>query len=220
MLSGITFTGVDQKTDAGTVRHIHRRYPKTEFAVLAGNPDNGNRYPGDGAIRALVGFIGGEVPLALHLCGSRARSVFDGSWGDDLLDLCEGYGRVQVNSSNTDHSKANDFAEALGCERVILQRRGPVSVRRGELHPKIEFLFDRSGGRGAEGMCLWDDPPAGHTRSGYAGGLGAHNIERAVTFAQSVPGHIWLDMESRIRDADDWMDLEVVASVCEKVFGP
>ena len=85
-------------------------------------------------------------------------------------------------------------------------------------HPRIEYLFDESGGRGKRGD--WPDPwpvlPG--MRCGYAGGLGPDNVDEALEFVERHPdARIWLDMESGVR-TNDWMDLEKVEAVCQKAW--
>lgn len=53
---------------------------------------------------------------------------------------------------------------------------------------------------------------------GYAGGLGPANIAAALDFAARFDGQrLWLDMETGVRDRDDWLDLDAVEAVCEEV---
>ena len=111
------------------------------------------------------------------------------------------------------------FAGQTGTRSVILQHRAdwneiPVD------HPKIEYLFDLSEGRGEEGFEHWPDPPEGR-RVGYAGGLGPHNIKTALEFAARHPdARIWFDMERNVRDRDYRFDLGKVREVCQLALLP
>lgn len=222
MLHCLTFTGIDTQTDPGRIRSIHQQHPRTEFGILvSGHSGEHNRYPPIDVVRTWAASHGGEIPLALHLCGPWARFALSAELDDGLLGLCDGFGRVQINSGGTDYAAVNSFAEAVSARQVILQRRGPVdhATGSGELHPKIVFLHDRSGGRGVSSVGSWDRPPAEHLTTGYAGGLGPDNIAQAVSFANRHPAHrIWLDMESRVRDSDDWLDTDLIAEVCSAAF--
>ena len=104
-------------------------------------------------------------------------------------------------------------------QSVILQHRGPWSEIPVD-HPRIEYLFDLSEGRGEEGFEHWPDPPEDR-RVGYAGGLGPHNITRALEFAKGHPkARIWFDMERNVRDQDYRLDLDMVREVCRLALGP
>ena len=86
------------------------------------------------------------------------------------------------------------------------------------LHEKVEYLFDVSEGRGMESFEHWPVPSADFARTGYAGGLGPHNIERAVAFAQFHDEHVlWFDMEGRIR-TDGWLNTDTVEAVCRLIW--
>ena len=57
---------------------------------------------------------------------------------------------------------------------------------------------------------------------GYAGGLGPHNITRALEFAKAKhpKAKIWFDMERNVRDQDYRLDLDMVREVCRLALGP
>ena len=111
------------------------------------------------------------------------------------------------------------FAQEAENGSVILQHRGPWSEIPVD-HPKIEYLFDLSEGRGEEGFEHWPDPP-GDRRVGYAGGLGPHNIKTALEFAARHPdARIWFDMERNVRDQDYRLDLNKVREVCQLALAP
>ena len=85
-------------------------------------------------------------------------------------------------------------------------------------HEKVEYLYDRSGGRGLDSFAQWPKPSPCLPRMGYAGGLGPDNIARAVAFADAFPeASLWFDMESRIRKGG-LVDLAAVESVCSQAF--
>ena len=106
----------------------------------------------------------------------------------------------------------------MGTSRLILQHRDDwqdVPF----IHPKVEYLFDSSGGRGIESFDLWPEPSGQPFRVGYSGGLGPDNISRAVAFAEKhkdVP--MWFDMESKLRTGSHF-DINKVSVVCQEVWG-
>ena len=110
------------------------------------------------------------------------------------------------------------FAEDVSCNKVILQHRHSWTDVPLE-HDKVEYLFDRSGGRGESSFHLWPAPPEKLTyefsdeRFGYAGGIGPTTIERACVFLRRYPKHrMWIDMEGRVRK-NGWFDLDAVETV-------
>ena len=196
MLELVTFTGVDAHTDLEELARIAGEYPQAEFAVLFGSQTGGDNpiFPPMDTVRALRNLDG--VNTALHLCGRHAREAAgEEPMGQSLKLLAQGFGRTQVNL----HGDVQDprrveiavpaikrFAEQTGTGSVILQHRGhwneiPVD------HPRIEYLFDLSEGRGEEGFEHWPDPP-GDRRAGYAGGLGPHNIRNSAGVRGETPG--------------------------------
>lgn len=90
----------------------------------------------------------------------------------------------------------------------------------------VEFLFDESGGRGKEMNFQGFLPHPLGTYTGYAGGIGLHNIDQVLDSVDHVPQIIqdngirletaWIDMESAVR-RDDRLDLDQVAMILEKV---
>ena len=171
----------------------------------------------------------GGVNTALHLCGKDARMAAEETHAPHSLNLlCNGFGRVQVNlHGDTENSESvqvhaseiQHFVQNVKAQNVILQHQGPWSEIPVD-HPRIEYLFDLSEGRGEEGFEHWPDPPEGK-RVGYAGGLGPHNITRALEFAKGHPkAKIWFDMERNVRDQDYRLDLDMVREVCRLALGP
>ena len=229
MLELVTFTGVDAHTDLMELAKVASEYPRAEFAVLAGSQTGRDNpiFPPMETIRALRNLDG--VNTALHLCGKYARMAAGGhfpSWPARVK--AQGFGRVQVNLHEDVEnptrvrvaaSSVRRFAQEAETGSIILQHRAdwdevPVD------HPKIEYLFDLSEGRGEEGFEHWPDPPEGR-RVGYAGGLGPHNITRALEFAARHPdARIWFDMEHNVRDQNHRFDLEKVREVCQLAFAP
>ena len=222
MLEKLTFTGIDLWTTSWAIQDVQDEFPLTEFGILIGSKTketaNVRRFPPFGYVENVRRLqISGYLNLAVHLCGKFSRDVTQPN-GDmsRAMAMCEGFQRVQVNSvSYPDPDRIAAFADAVSCDHVILQRRRGALL--GDIHPKVEYLFDLSGGRGAEDIGRWPVPEAG-VRSGYAGGLGPSNIEKAMEFVDSHSDkRLWLDMESGVR-TDDWLDMGKVVEVCGKAF--
>ena len=225
MIELLTFTGVDSETTLEGLSTLSQRYPRVEFGVLLGS-QVGGIFPPLRVVEQLK-ILG--IKTALHLCGKYSRMVMRPEGADDehLSDLCAGFGRVQVNLHgdwfNPERvrvaSKAIEhFADRVAADRVILQHRADWASIPVE-HEKVEYLYDVSEGGGVESFADWPEPSPHLRRMGYAGGLGPHNISRAVAFASVHPAAaLWFDMESRIRTAG-LLDLTSVERVCEQVFG-
>ena len=224
----VTFTGVDQFTRLDEVADISRIYPGAEFGILVGSRTDsvidGGIFPPlfvVNSFRRLAQTT--QLRASLHLCGKYARKLYE---------LCQGFDRVQVNLHGdewspdrigVDVSAVLQFMGMVYPAKVILQHRGPFSTVP-LLDPQLEYLFDVSEGGGVESFDHWPEPhnhPASISgRVGYAGGLGPHNIRRAVEFAEwykDTP--MWFDMEGRIRK-DGWLDLDAVRDVCRLVWPP
>ena len=228
MIEIVTFTGVDAHTDLEKLKEIAREYPRAEFGVLFGSQSwkqDNPIFPPVETVRALRNLEG--VNTSLHLCGRYARKAAgEERMGLGLKYLARGFGRVQVNlhgdeenpaSVRIDPARIKSFAERTGTGGVILQHRGPWEDIPLD-HPGIEYLFDLSEGAGVEGFEHWPEPPEGR-RAGYAGGLGPHNILRALEFAGRYPeARIWFDMERNVRTPDYLLDLAKVREVCRKAF--
>ena len=231
MLEILTFTGVDQKTDLGALAEITAQYPKVEFGILVGSQTGTTNplFPPWSTIYEFKRTPG--INRSLHLCGHHAREAAgEQPYGQSLQLLCNGFDRIQVNlhgdevNPNRIDLQSNAikcFAAKTAVNSVILQHRGPWDTVPAQ-HPRIEYLFDLSEGSGQESFGAWPIPPTGK-RAGYAGGIGPHNIGRAMEFIDEHPtATLWLDMEGNIRTPDHWLDrwldLDKVRAVCELAF--
>ena len=219
----LTFTGLDYQTDFQTVWELWSRYPIVEFGGFVGGrsgQSDARRYPAEGEIKWWRGLTRkSEISVAIHLCGRFARAALGDGDTDEVLRLCRGFSRVQINAREYEAGRVAAFAEAVDVPKVILQKRQPFEADWVLPDPKVEYLFDLSGGQGLESLEHWLAPDAREIRSGYAGGLNQANVDQALEFVASHPQRrFWLDMESGVRTANDWLDIGQVAAVCEKVF--
>ena len=189
------------------------------------------------AREAITGFKGNNAPdlypLLRHGFGRVQLNLPKNFWAiddDDFMQYLESKsGRkltpkesavIEQRNRNIEYGAVvKALADALQISKnLILQHRSgwdEVPVK----HPKVEYLFDVSGGRGIPSIGRWPEPASKDIRYGYAGGIGPHTISSAMLFANSYPEHrLWLDMESQIR-TDGYMDLDIVEHICEVVFG-
>ena len=227
----LTFTGVDSQTDFAELARLYGRYPRVEFGILIGSQtskvDNGI-FPSYDTINKFREWAHGTgCSTAVHLCGTYSREIMEPTpVSEYMIQFCNWFDRVQVNLHG-DYFNPNDievqtdriteFVEGLECKSVILQHRDvweKVPVQ----HDSIEYLFDKSGGRGQLSIGEWPAPIEELDRVGYAGGLGPKTMLGALNFADMyTKSRLWFDMEGRIRK-DGWLDLEAVASVCKQTF--
>jgi hypothetical protein len=200
----ITFTGADEHTDIDRMVSLSKKYP-IEWGVLFSPKRQGQgRYPPTEFVQRLIDR--GRFHLSAHLCGGHARSALAGI---DPLGLAS-FERVQINTTeqSIDIDAVRKWGEGLGV-RVILQCRGEF--------PKtaaVAWLFDTSGGRGLM-PASWPKPHPTQI-SGYAGGIGPDNVLDVLSRIEATD--FWIDMESKVRDANDRFDLDAVERVCELVY--
>lgn len=228
-LVGISFNGVDEKTDLARLVKIQQMFPLAEFGIILSKNwmENGNRYWNPYHLSKLEGL---ELNLSAHLCGSVVREAIRDNW-EPALKLCNGYfgifKRTQMNIAPYDNNpeilKFDNIPDNI--REVIIQQRAPEKVvldcNTRALGPNVVILIDGSGGCGIEGSFA---PVDGFGKVGYAGGLNPVNIVKHTLsvrnggngFAESHG--FWMDIESGVR-TDDWFDLDKVVSICGQVYG-
>lgn len=206
-IKGITFTGIDGWTDVEELRTIQLRWPIVEFGVLMSEHwyENGTRYYNPDALKRLA-YSG--LNLSCHLCGRIARRAVRNDF-EPAINLCKGYfplfKRCQLNIATSDKNPEKlvlDVPDTL--EEVIIQQKSVDDIGlfvSGLPNPKLTVLLDASGGRGIVSDIFALDTPL---KVGYAGGLSADNIVKAISFLEKTPivRQYWVDMESSVRTND------------------
>jgi len=222
MLIACSLTGVDDRTDLESLDDLAAEFPFAEFAILYSHSRAGNerRYPQRNVIEALSRqAAGGGFRVALHLCGSAVADFVAGR--GDVRALASGFGRVQL---NFDAGKAPFSLPEL--EGAIRSFPGKVITQHNDANLRVsesirasnhQVLFDASLGRGVEAV-EWPRPLDGKT-CGYAGGISPERIGRVLGELGPVlsSADAWIDMESRLRNADDLFDLGACRTVLEAV---
>ncbi len=203
-ISEITFTGVDEKTD---LTRIHPISLIAEIGILyTVTPDGRHRYPRfDWIAEALTELKKHEVKTALHVCGWLSRDQLEDGHLDPLIDLV---GRVQINGI----IKPSYLTMCCGRwpEKEIITQYNEKNKNLAGLGLKNHsLLVDSSGGRGISPE-EWPEIPVTGMRVGFAGGLGPDNIEAELHKIERVAAgkRVWVDMEQKLRDEDDWFDLD------------
>lgn len=212
----ITFTGADEWTDIGRMQALADLYP-IEWGILFSPKRQGidPRYPPMTFVRKLIG-SGTRARLAAHLCGDYTLRVIDGhSLPADLDEmLLYQFGRAQINGAPV-HA-----AGKISVWAMCRQLRPVMQCADGwPAEMDVDWLYDKSGGRGQVPASWPAHPPAGR-RVGFAGGLDPDNVAQHVeAIAGSRDMSYWIDMESGVRDDENRFSLDKCRAVCEAVYG-
>ena len=209
----ITFTGADDHTLHRELLALSASHD-VEFGILFSQKRQGTpRFPSPAWVDKLHGM---DLSLAAHICGTWSRQIID-TGASDIDDRMSDFDRIQVNTNKTiDIERICKWKKRLhdlhGREfRVILQTRNVFPE-----DPRVEWLFDASGGRGLV-PATWPRPPKNRMiRFGYSGGLCPDNILSALRDI-NVPEGYWVDMETGVRNSDDRFDLYMCRKVCRQV---
>lgn len=234
MITNITFTGIDAKTDLRELQDIQREFPIAEFGVLTSYhwDENGNRYLNPAFLSNL--YAGnGNLNLALHVCGSAAHDVSNGEWhkiDSHLFGSLGLFKRIQLNVANRkDNPEYLWIPPCKGQELIVQQRDADntelfnttLDIWFGDDSP-VSVLLDASGGQGID-TPIKVLPNAGKQfKVGYAGGINPDNVadKLAYLLQHDEVGEFWIDMESGVR-TDDWFDTDKVRRVlriCKEVM--
>lgn len=218
MLKRITFTGIDDTTDLGRVLDISRRFPIVEWGVLVPMKGRG-RWPSEGTVMKLLGAAAlapYRVQLAGHLCEPHIGPLLAGQLR--LRDVIgEAFPRVQINTHGKLYRRVDGWTDGLASDHpreYILQlddETAPLLIS--DFYDGrylASGLHDLSHGAGLL-PASWPARQEGVLWTGYAGGLGPHNLaEQLPKIAAAAGDHdYWIDMETHVR-TDDRLDLDKV----------
>lgn len=226
-LDRVTITGADDHTSILEMVDISEEFPFVEWGILVSKSREGSaRYPSRRWCRELTEHVHPEHTkrerVAMHVCGLWARQVFDGSllWSDipSVRLIAQ---RFQINGKPPEFpanlNAVNSWVSTQFIFQVPSASKFAVTLR--ESKGDAAVLFDRSGGHGKSPSELERPWPTWYC--GWAGGIGPDNAretaQRIETMAPRQP--FWLDMEGRVRDEDDRLDMRKVVQVLESVKG-
>lgn len=217
LLTHITLTGVDDRTDLSAIIALSKRYPLAEWGFLYSpkRQGQGGRYPSIQALQHAFRTLPSHVMVALHVCGAGVPGLLDGEpvVTDLVSAVAKRGGRVQLNFSqnrdNIDLVALSALLDRIPPTKIITQQNASNEDvwRRLCGHPNHVVLFDASGGRGIE-RSTWPEPLHG-VHCGYAGGLGPDNLatELPRIGAAAARQPHWIDMEGKLRTQEDVFDL-------------
>ena len=226
ILTKVTFTGIDERTDMRRVKELQRRYPFAEFGILLSYDwkENGRRFP-DPEILSRLDKTG--LSLSAHFCGQAATDIVIGK-RFMVRELCRPYLRLfrrcQLNlRANGLFSNLRKLPPIPYINEVIVQMHTPELCEQfltGERPRHLAFLLDASGGAGIDTPIRILTSPGAHI--GYAGGIGPDNVEGKLRTLLEYDSKekFWIDMETRVR-TEEWLDLDKVEQVlviCERLL--
>lgn len=228
-LLGVSFAGVDSRTNIERLVTIHENAPSkdfVEYGLLLSKHwyENGNRYfyP-----ELLDAFEDTGLNLCGHLCGSIAREAVAGNW-EPFMELVGEhihlFNRLQLNIANYRSSNPErlKITPPEPVKEVIIQQKAAYDCKLFyEWHLKhpgdrsLSILIDGSGGRGISKDII---PLYGIEKVGYAGGVNPENVasKASALLRDNAVSDFWIDMESGVR-TDDWFDVGKVEAVIETV---
>lgn len=215
----ITFTGADDRTAVSALTALAANYPEVEFGVLLSPKRHGQPCYPDWPWIDHLRRHSDKLALAAHLCGDYSRQLLaEGQLPREIEDRLEGFRRIQVNTREpVDPGLIRAWIDKLSRRfghpvTPILQCQGPFPA-----DPRVHWLFDPSGGTGAE-PASWPPRPATNEpiRIGYAGGIRPDNVARVLTMIRDQSPD-WIDMESGVRDDHDHFDIGRCREICAKV---
>lgn len=230
MLTTVTITGADDRTDPAALVALSKEYPFIEWGLLLSVSRLGTpRYPSRAWLTEfeLVARETKAMRYAVHFCGQCTRDTLEGktTWLDDIDP-----GRIQLNGfkpTATFIEMAKRLLPARPTLSFILQARSTLQLAFSittarQIGGATSVLYDPSGGTG-QAPERWPNfvwlPYGTEGGVGYAGGIGPANVESVLKTLHEPPdrGNFWIDMESRVRSDDNRLDLARVRSVLEVV---
>lgn len=246
-LCRVTITGADDRVDPAELAKLSAEFPFVEWGILASSTKSIGlpRYP---TLAWMASFrecaIANRLNCALHLCGAWVRLLLLGELDPIVLQLANGFGRIQLNFR--DYKTKCEPEPAMEVIRRIrrcsifqdaLQFIFQLDGERGNDHfdnilaaagnnANLVGLFDASGGNGVQPF-EWPSPfyrtNGEFWPHGYAGGLGPDNLAIQIPRIGKAAGdtRVWIDMESGVRayPASDVFDLDKVRR-CLEIASP
>lgn len=204
----ITVTGIDERTP------IDELPGGIEVGILfTVLPEGRHRYPSRSRIAKMLLMLDGQA-LALHVCGRAARQLL---MDYQIPDLTHGVERIQVNGDIMPDD-LRMICDLYGDHQIITQHTNRTRDLLAVGATNHAVLVDGSGGRGLS-PDRWDRPDTPKP-VGFAGGLGPDNIASEIAkIAPLCDTRSWIDMEGKLRNENDWFDVERVRLMLARIDG-
>jgi len=213
-LDRVTITGADDNTSIEELFSLSLEFPFVEFGILVSSSREGSpRYPSRDWCRRLNDKIDGRTRISVHVCGLWAREIFAGT--ADFRKFPTLYpARMQINGTTaTEGFTTRSIDQFPNTQFIIQYPRSQDFLEAARIQGvNIVPLFDESGGEGKrrESWPL----PVPDFYCGFAGGIGLDNVATVVRdLSEKCSTQFWIDMEGRVRDEKDRMDLDCVGQI-------
>lgn len=231
ILTKVTFTGVDERTDVKRLVKLQKKFPFAEFGILLSYDwqANGCRFPDPLFLNELPRH---KLNLSAHLCGGAASDVAHGKRTklERLLssNSIRLFSRCQLNiDAGSCFSDLRRLKPIPFIDEVIIQMHTTElleSFLHGQIPRHTSYLLDSSCGAGIDTPFHVFRAPGIHI--GYAGGIGPENVEDKLRTLLEFPSSekFWIDMETRVRTITvdgEWFDLdkvEEVLKICSSII--
>lgn len=203
----ITMTGIDIRTDIEALPQC------VEYGVLySADPRDRNRYPERSDIESILLRMC-AWPTSLHVCGRQARAQLINGWLGGMTDYVQ---RIQVNGIVTP-SELEEICSNYPDHEIITQYNPRNTGLVDAPNTNHSLLVDNSGGNGVS-PTEWVHPGT-WKKVGFAGGIGPSNICSVWNSVELVAkGNWWIDMETSLRDNDDWFSITKAQQVLKTLF--
>jgi hypothetical protein len=230
-LDRVTITGADDSIEVARLTELSEEFPFVEWGILYSIKQCGHsRFPSARWLDCLkiAADCYPKMQFSLHLCGQIVRSLFSDPLSRAYLppERTSIFQRVQLNFHGDAHGTTPEQREQIAAnldqwsneeprKQFIFQADGTNDDLLGDVFgtnfsPVFDgvVLFDCSHGAGVS-PDSWPTPiymetDADYTYHGYAGGLGPDNLKAELHRIDAVANcRVWVDMETKIRSADD-----------------
>lgn len=225
MLTGVTFTGVDDDTDLNELLKVNAAYSNLEWGVLYGSTEGKSRFPSLRTRQQLA--LAPGLKCSLHFCGTPLRDLLVGKLPPPKVFA--GFTRIQLNCGALFAGPPLELSMqwvSVVIDEIVVQVRDSrqwyeILQSESRLENITRILFDKSGGRGqlpedwpkADGIWEYGGMLKAH---GYAGGLTRENLGEQLPKIREAAGKadFWLDFETGVR-TDDKFDLSKCVEIAD-----
>lgn len=227
-LKRVTITGADNQTDIRALLDLSAEFPFVEWGILVSQRSEGSfRFPNRVWMETFAARVSErEVAVSMHVCGEWVRKLLRGrlDWDELPAPIRIVADRVQINTHAQEHYSTARFMDLIAersAKQFIVQLDGvndhlfdACKYR----HLNVTGLFDGSHGAGV----LPEKWPTPHSHAhtayfGYAGGLSPENVADELPKIEAARCGLdfWIDMQGRVRDEQERLDLGKVRRVLE-----